>query len=291
VATMSALQPLEVGIFAKTFTRPTLGEVLDAAQAAGFRALHFNFVCAGLSPLPEVLDEATCHAIGEEFERRDLVMVGVSATYNMIHPDAERRAAETARAQRIIELCPALGTELATLCTGTRDPDDMWRFHPANEDPDAWRDLLATLGLLLEVAGSASVSLGIEPETANVVSSAARARYLLDEMGSERLRIVLDPANLLTAGTADRQEEILTEAFDLFTPNLIQVHAKDVVEGGHVAAGLGLLDYDLYFRLLSRHDVKVPMIMHELAEEDVERAHAFVSRHRDALDIDRRPGG
>lgn len=279
---MSALRPLEVGIFAKTFTRPTLGEVLDAAQATGFRALHFNFVCAGLSPLPEVLGEAICHMIREEFERRDLVMVGVSATYNMIHPDADRRAAETARARRVIELCPALGTELTTLCTGTRDPEDMWRGHPANEHPDAWRDLLETLGLLLESAEAASVSLGIEPETANVVSSASRARTLLDEVGSERLRIILDPANLVTAGAADRQEEILTEAFDLLAPSLIQVHAKDVAAGGHVAAGLGLLDYDLYFQLLRRHAVTAPVILHDLAEKDAERARAFVSHHRDA---------
>ncbi len=286
VATVKGLQPLEVGIFAKTFRRPTLGEVLDAAKASGFRALHFNFVCAGLSPLPDGLDEATCHAIREGFARRDLVMVGVSATYNAIHPDAEHRAIGTARARRIIELCPALGTELATLCTGTRDPDDMWRAHPANEDPAAWRDLLSTLEPLLEAAEAASVWLGIEPEAANVVSSAARARSLLDEVGSERLRIVLDPANLVTAETIDRQGEILAQALDLLAPSLIQAHAKDVAEDGHVAAGLGSLDYDLYLRLLTRHGVEVPMIMHELAEDDVERARAFVIRHRDALDLD-----
>ncbi len=286
---MNTLQPLEVGIFAKTFTRPTLGEVLDAAQGAGFRALHFNFACAGLTSLPEVLDEATCHAIRDEFERRDLVMVGVSATYNTIHPDAERRAAETARARRIIELCPALGTELATLCTGTRDPDDMWRAHAANEDPDAWRDLLGTLDLLLQTAESASVSLGVEPETANVVSSAARARSLLDTVGSERLRIVLDPANLVTAETAERQEAILTDAFELLGDHLVQVHAKDVAVGGHVAAGLGLLDYDLYFRLLRRYDVTAPVIMHDVEERDVARARTFVSGHRDASGLG--PGG
>ena len=288
---MTTLQPLEVGIFAKTFTRPTLEAVLDTAKAAGFRALHFNFACAGLSPLPDALDEAMCRSIREGFERRDLVMVGVSATYNTIHPDPERRAAETARARRIIELCPLLGTELATLCSGTRDPDDMWRAHPANDGSEAWEDLLATLELLLQSAESVSVALGIEPETANVVSSAVRGRALLDAVGSERLRIVLDPANLVTPGTADRQEEILSEAFELLAPSIVQVHAKDVAEAGHGAAGTGLLDYDLYFRLLRRYNVTVPVILHELAEDDVTRARAFVLGHRDASGLDAHPGG
>ena len=284
-STVDDLAPLEVGIFAKTFARPTLEGVLDAAKAAGFRALHFNFVCAGLSSLPETLDEATCQAIRDAFEQRGLVMVGVSATYNTIHPDQDRRATETTRATAIIEKCPNLGTELATLCTGTRDPDDMWRAHPANADQSAWRDLRATLELLLESAESASVSLGIEPEAANVVASAPDARALLDEMGSDRLGIVLDPANLLEPGTLDRQEVVLGEALDVLGPNLIQAHAKDVGPDGHVAAGLGLLDYDLYFRLLARHGVTVPIVMHELAEDDVARARAFVAGHRDRLGL------
>jgi sugar phosphate isomerase/epimerase len=231
--------------------------------------------------VPETLDEATCVQIRAEFEQRDLTMVGVSATYNTIHPDESRRAAETARARRVIELAPALGTDLVTLCTGTRDPEDMWRAHPGNEAPEAWDDLLVTLEVLHEAAQAAGVYLGVEPEAANVVSSAARARDLVERVGMERIRIVLDPANLLTAGTLGRQDEILTEAFELLTPYLIQVHAKDIDEGGHLAAGRGRLDYGLYFRLLAERRVTVPVIMHELEEDDASRARDFVARHRD----------
>jgi hypothetical protein len=59
----SGLAAGELGIFARTYKRSTLDEVLDAALADGFRALHFNFTCAGLAALPEALDEATCRRI------------------------------------------------------------------------------------------------------------------------------------------------------------------------------------------------------------------------------------
>jgi len=281
----SPLAPLEVGIFARTYNQPTLGQVLDAACSDGFRALHFNFKCAGLAALPEELDEETCRAIRGEFERRGLVMVGVSATYNTIHPDVGRRARETALARRIIELSPVLGTDLVTLCTGSRDPDDMWQAHPGNEEPEAWSDLLETMEPLLASAESASVFLGIEPETANVVSSAAKARSLIDELGSDRVRIILDPANLMTPANLDQQQAVLAEAFDLLAPDLIQAHAKDIDEHGHLAAGRGRLDYDSYFALLAHHNVTVPVIMHELDEDDVPRARDFVRAHRTGIGL------
>ncbi len=47
------------------------------------------------------------------------------------------------------------------------------------------------------LAHANSVDLGIEPELANVIDSAAAARRLIDEIASPRLRVVLDPANLV----------------------------------------------------------------------------------------------
>jgi sugar phosphate isomerase/epimerase len=44
---------MQIGIFAKTFTRPTLAETLDAIAAHGIRCVQFNMSCAGLPTLPE----------------------------------------------------------------------------------------------------------------------------------------------------------------------------------------------------------------------------------------------
>ena len=57
----------------------------------------------------------------------------------------------------------ALGTRLITLCTGTRDPNDMWRAHPDNDSESAWRDLTVAMQRAIEIAGRYDVFLGIEP--------------------------------------------------------------------------------------------------------------------------------
>ena len=174
--------------------------------------------------------------------------------------------------------CALLGTSTITLCTGTRDPDDMWRGHPANRRPAAWADLLRAMEQAIAIAEEHDLLLAVEPETANVVDSPARARRLLDELRSPRLKIIIDPANLFHAEDLPRQRAILDAAFDLLGPDIVLAHAKDVrVENGkvhHVTEGTGVLDYQHYLTLL-RH-IPVPLIVHGLAEAEVEGALAFL---------------
>jgi sugar phosphate isomerase/epimerase len=48
--------------------------------------------------------------------------------------------------------------------------------------------------------------------------------------------------------------------------------------GEVVAAGMGDLDYALYLKLLSEAGYGGPLVMHGLAEEEVERSLAFLRR-------------
>ena len=48
---------MHLGIFAKTFPRPTLEETLDAVADHGLTHVQFNMSCMGLPTLPDELDE------------------------------------------------------------------------------------------------------------------------------------------------------------------------------------------------------------------------------------------
>ena len=87
----------QVGIFAKTFSRPGWRGMLDAAAESGFNAVQFNFSCAGLPTLPERINESLTASIRDNCDRRNLRIVGLSATYNMIDPDVESRQHAIAR--------------------------------------------------------------------------------------------------------------------------------------------------------------------------------------------------
>ncbi len=271
---------MQIGILAKTFVRPTVQQNLDAVSDHGLGCVQYNLVCAGLPTLPDAVDAQVCATIRKEMTARGIKMAAVSGTFNIIHPDKRLLDQSMRRLGVLASACAALGTSLITLCAGTCDPDDMWRHHPDNDGPGAWRDLLASMQRIVAIAEEHQVNVAVEPEINNVVSSAPNARRLLDEIGSPRLRIVLDGANLLTLSNADDMPDVLAEACDLLGPQITIAHAKDVVitngQIQHVAAGAGVLDYENYVTRLRGCGFDGPLVLHGLKESEVAGSLAYV---------------
>ena len=270
---------MEIGIFAKTFARPTLVEVLDAVTAHRLYTVQFNLACVGLPTMPEVIEPALAAAIRQAHAQRGITMAAVSGTFNMIHPDLAQRRAGMDRLRVLAAACADLGIGLITLSTGTRNIENMWAAHPDNQSADAWADLLAAMASAVRIAEEVGVTLAFEPEVSNVVDSAPRARQLLDEIRSPRLKVVMDGANLFHAGELPQMTSILHEAFDLLGADIVLAHAKDLSHdgaAGHEAAGQGVLDYGLYLRLLHDSGYRGPLILHGLSEAQVDGSVAFL---------------
>lgn len=267
-----------LGIFARTFRRDTPAEVAAAVSAAGYALAHWNFAAIGRATLAADVDEDQFSVVRNAFHDHGLGIPSVSGTFNMINPHIDLRDQQIEAAIRLIRLVGVLGADVVTLCTGTRDPDNMWQAHASNTDPSAWSDLRRSLDPLLEAASDAGVRLGVEPELGNVVRDAPTAARLLDELGADApVGIVLDPANLLTPDTIDQQDKIVGEAIDLLGERVISIQAKDIVTSGHAAAGAGLMDYPALFAQLARID-PVPVIVQDASEDDAGRVRADLLR-------------
>lgn len=217
---------MHLGIMAKTFPRPTFEQTLDEIAERGLTHVQFNMSCTGLPTLPERMDENHCVWIARSFRERGLTMAAISGTFNLCDPDPARLAENLRRLDSLAAGCRWLDTRIITLCTGTRDPGDLWKWHPENVRRSAWDSLVASMREAVRIADRHEVILAFEPERHNVVNSVARARMLLDTIGSPWLKVVLDPANLLREGELDRCEEMLDEAFDWLGPEIVLVHAK-----------------------------------------------------------------
>ncbi|WP_338248331.1 sugar phosphate isomerase/epimerase family protein [Dictyobacter halimunensis] len=269
---------MQLGIFAKTFARPSVEEVFDAVRAHGLRYVQFNLACAGVPSLPEEIVPSLSRRIREAAQSRDIEIAAVSGTYNMIHPDPAVRQQGLRRLRTLAAACQDLGTTVITLCTGTRDPLDMWHWHPENASPEAWSDLLHAMEAALRIAEEEQVTLAFEPERANVVNTAARGHALLATMGSSHLKVVVDPANLIVPGGERPMRQVLDEAFDLLGEQIVIAHAKDrSADDTFRAAGEGILDYDHYLRLLQARAFPGPLIIHGLAEAQVDTTLQFIS--------------
>lgn len=268
---------MRLGIFARTFPRATLGETFDAVAATGLETMQFNMALTGGPSMPDTIPAELAARVATAAADRALGIAAVSGTYNMAHPDTTVRDDGLRRLGVLLAAAAMLGTRIVTLCTGSRDSTDMWRRHPDNTTPAAWRAMLASVEAAVTLAETHDVTLAFEPEHTNVVDSAAAGRHLLDDIASPHLRVVIDPANLIDARGLGRQADTLRAAFELLGDDIVLAHAKDVTRGGAiVAAGRGDLDYELYLALLAQTGRPVPLILHGLDEDEVPASIAFV---------------
>ncbi len=271
---------MRLGIFARTFSRPTVEEVFDAVKEHGLDCVQFNMSCAGLPSLPDDISPSLAMRIHEAAMSRGIEIAAVSGTYNMAHPDPKVRQAGLRRLRTLASACHGIGTSVITLCTGTRDLEDMWRWHPENASSQAWSDLLSSMEAALQIAEEEQVTLAFEPERANVVSTAAKGHALLAAMQSARLKVVIDPANLIVPGDEHQMSQmsrVLDEAFDLLGEYIVIAHAKDRgADDTFRAAGEGILDYDQYVRLLRAAAFAGPLILHGLTEGQIDAALQFL---------------
>ncbi len=268
---------MQVGIFAKTFAGVEPGVVLAASAAAGFDGVAYNLACSGLAAMPEVIVPGVAEAVAAAARVTGQAVFSLSGTWNMIHPDPVVRAAGLRRLAVLAGACRAMGTGLITLCTGTRDAADQWRHHADNGSAAAWADLLVSFEGAVLVAEAHGVMLGVEPELANVVSSAAAARRLLDEMRSDRIGIVLDPANLVEVASGAERRRVIEDAVDMLGGHIVMAHAKDrAAEGGFATAGRGVIDFDHFLRVLRGVGFDGPLVAHGLAADEAAGVAVFL---------------
>jgi sugar phosphate isomerase/epimerase len=268
---------MQLGIFAKTFTATGALPVLRAVADAGYVAAQFNMACLGLPSMPDGIEPDAARSVATASGETGVSIAAVSGTYNMIHPDRSVRELGLARLEVLAASCVDIGTRLITLCTGTRDAQDQWRWHADNASEAAWSDLRTEMEAAVAIAERFDVELGIEPELANVVSSAKAARRLLDEMNSTRLRIVLDPANLFEVADKAERHRLMDEAIDLLAAEIGMAHAKDRnPDGSFAAAGQGVVDFPHFIGRLKAAGFDGPMITHGLTEAEALGVGAFL---------------
>jgi sugar phosphate isomerase/epimerase len=272
-ADVSTDRPIDLGIFARVFPVQPAASLAATVHDLGFSSVQLNLVALGLPsiPTPDQFADVDVDGIARDFRAADVAVWGVSATYNMAHPDPATRARQTAEAANLIRRSPELGATAVSLCTGSRDPDNQWRAHPDNDTPQAWVDMLDSFDTLLAAAEDAGVYLAVEPEPANVVRGADQGVQLLADLADrgKRVGFILDPANLVAGQDPARRSEILRDAFARLGEQTICLHAKDAVTWTERLAGAPGLDFAEIFELHRQLPVAVPVIIQDTEPDEV----------------------
>lgn len=277
---------MEKGIFSKTFASSSVDENFRTIRSLGYASTQFNFASAGLPSLPDSVAPEKIDEIKAAAQAHSVHIAAVSATFNMAHPQQSVIDAGMASLAAICQAAAKLDCPLVTLCTGTCDAEDQWRFHPDNATPAAWQKLCISMAQALEMAERYNVALGIEPELANIVNSAAKARQLIDEMGSDRLKVIFDPANLFEVASLSEQHRIIAHGLELLSAEIAIAHAKDrYADGAFATAGKGVLDYPFYLQRLQATGFNGSIVTHGLAASEAQGVSSLLDQQLQWLEM------
>ena len=285
----------DIGIFARVFPVQDALGLAGTVASLGFSCVQLNLVAVGYPTIPthDELASIDFGAIARDFAEANVSVWGLSATYNMAHPDPATRSDLSRRAAAMIERAPELGGAAVSLCTGTRDPDNQWRAHPDNTTRAAWNDMLESFDILLDAASTADVMLAVEPEPANVIRDTDAADRLLQDLGdkAENVGFILDPANLVADADPLDYPQILNDAFSRLGSKTICMHAKDIVPWRDRLAGAPGLDFGLIARLHASLPAPVPIIIQDTEADEAAAARDLLLDARrglsDAVDVGR----
>jgi sugar phosphate isomerase/epimerase len=158
---------------------------------------------------------------------------------------------------------------------------------PENETEAAYLQCRTRIQPLVKMAEESGAVLTIEPYWRNVINSVERTQRLLSEIKSPALKVVMGPCNYYRNADLQKLQPILDEIFRQVGERTVVAHAKDVkasADGPDLpAAGLGVMDYPLYLRLLAGLDRPLYLVLEHLGMEDVSRARNYVLRKFDRI--------
>jgi sugar phosphate isomerase/epimerase len=264
---------MKLGVFAKTFDRAGVDPCLQAVADAGIPATQFNLSVVGLPTIPTTpVPDPVIEQIRAASERSGVTLAAISGTFNAAHPDPAHRQTYLERFPYLCATARDLQIPVITLSSGSRDPEDVWRWHADNTTAQAWADSRSTLRALAGYAEEYHLALGVEPEHSNVVATADQALTMREQVGSGALGFVYDAANLLDpdAFDADQAVEAISRDIDLLGPYIVLAHAKELIAGRAPAApGAGWLPWPLIVQRLHAAGFDGTLVTHGLPESAV----------------------
>ncbi|MFB5189195.1 sugar phosphate isomerase/epimerase family protein [Alicyclobacillus fastidiosus] len=258
---------MDVGIVTRSFPELTNAEAAELIASAGFRWIELCFsqtdsnywVYNGRSDLTD-LSDAKSKAIVSEYRNRGLEITSLGVFTNLLEPDDVQWKENLAYFDRLMEIAavneiPVVATECGFIPGHRGINADFFESRFAR--------LCSALQWLTERASQYDLDVALEPCVLDVVPSAKRAVDLIQQVGSKRLKILLDPANFIANNTEE-------EMFLHLSPYVAYFHGKDrdVNAAKGCAVGDGHIDWHKFIECYQRCTPGVPFILEYVTRDN-----------------------
>jgi sugar phosphate isomerase/epimerase len=277
-----ARKNLRLGIMSTVYSELPIEVAARRIKADGFSCVVTDFAFADVRFDPLEPAWSTARKITTALERNGIEIVILFGYYNLVDPDPTRRKRGAARMEALLTNGKRLGCSLVSTETGTFNSQSEWQDAPENQTEEGFLRCRFAIENHVRTAEKHGAVMAIEAYYRNIIGTIDRAERLFHEIQSPALRLVMDPCNFFRKQDLPRMKPMLEAMFQRLGGEVVIAHAKDVKaspQGEDLpAAGLGVLDYPLFLRLLAQLDRPIPLVVEHLRRPDVGRARDFVVR-------------
>lgn len=254
------MSEMHVGVVTRSFPQLTNAEAAELIADSGFTSIELCFsqtdskfwVYNGRSDLSDLTDPRSSQIV-REYTSRGLQVPVLGVFTNLLEPDDEEWQANLRYFERHMQLAAVNGIPyVATECgfiPGKRGVDSE-RYESAFERLKSAFDWLA------QRAEQYELHVALEPCVLDVVPSVKRTVDFIRQVGSDRVRVLLDPANLIANNTE-------TEMFTHLAPHIAYFHGKDrkVNDARGRIVGDGDIDWVQFLQLYRQYTPDTPFIL------------------------------
>ena len=281
---------MNIGIRLHDTAPGSLRERLSFARAQGFSCAHvaLSKVLSGFSmeEAPSLLTEAFAEKV-----RRDCIETGMDCAVlgcylNLADPDVQRRTKTQEIYRAHLRFAAAIGADVVG--TETYANPDSCFSEPAARSEEAYRLFIDSLRPVVRFAEEVGAVLAVEPVYHHIISTPERAQRMLEDIPSDHLQIILDAVNLIGPDTANRAEDIISDAVRRLGDRVRILHMKDFVllpEGKlrSCACGLGQMRYEQLLAFAAARSL--PMTLEDTVPDNAEAARLLLEAQAEKLNL------
>ncbi len=201
-------------------------------------------------------------------------IIAIGRPVDFLEGDATTQEKRIEEVKRALAIAPKLGANVVITWGGFQKP---------GMDLDAARvQVMDAFSRIIPVAEDNNAYLAIELYDKCVIGTPAEIVEATEEIGSDYLKIAMDPPNVFKESDLNRVGEAINEIVDAATGNIILAHAKDMIfkDGKRELpyADVGLMDYNAYIRALRRVGYDYFLVTEHHTPETVKAAQDYVLR-------------
>lgn len=250
-------------------------ELAEKIKSYGFDGVQLVFKKA----LSTKVDFSNTDSILLAFEELDIPLLG--AYFNPFDPNKEVRNQGISYFKENLRIAPSIGASYVGSETGFLTADSSTTLEELHSEKSL-RYVTSIFKDLVETAKKVYSCVAIEGAYAHVAYCPKSIKFMIDQINSPYLKVIVDLYNFLNIDNYLNRMDIFESALSLLKNDIVIFHLKDfIVENGklkQVGLGKGLMDFETIITRIRETTPDAYLIFEGVTGSDIESSLVLIKK-------------